>query len=138
MARKAKAVYEVFVSHATADKFLAEVGCEKIEATGAKTFRDDRDIPAGANIYERIIAAMKRAREFLVILSPQSRHRDWVLMESGMAANQGCFMVPFRHQLAADEIPDALTQYNARELTLRNLGLYVAELQARVDERRPS
>ena len=39
--------YQVFISHATTDKWLAKVLCEKIEATGATTFRDDRDIQGG-------------------------------------------------------------------------------------------
>ena len=39
--------YQVFVSHATADKWLASTLCDKIEAVGASTFRDDRDINGG-------------------------------------------------------------------------------------------
>ena len=42
--------YLVFVSHATADKWIAKTFCEKIEAAGAVTFRDDRDIAAGGDI----------------------------------------------------------------------------------------
>ncbi|MBI1918829.1 MAG: toll/interleukin-1 receptor domain-containing protein [Planctomycetes bacterium] len=39
--------YRVFVSHATADKWIAKTLCEKIEGVGATTFRDDRDINGG-------------------------------------------------------------------------------------------
>lgn len=46
--------YSVFVSHATADKWLAKTLCEKIEETGAATFRDDRDIDGGDDIPDRI------------------------------------------------------------------------------------
>ena len=46
--------YQVFLSHATADKWTAKVICEKIEATGASTFRDDRDINGGDDIPEEI------------------------------------------------------------------------------------
>ncbi len=46
--------YQVFISHATADKWLARVICEKIEAIGAATFRDDRDILGGDDIPEEI------------------------------------------------------------------------------------
>ena len=45
--------YLVFVSHATADKWIATVLCEKMEETGAKTFRDDRDIGGGDDIRKR-------------------------------------------------------------------------------------
>jgi hypothetical protein len=46
--------YQVFVSHATADKWLTTTFCEKIEAAGASTFRDDRDINGGDDIPEEI------------------------------------------------------------------------------------
>jgi hypothetical protein len=36
--------YRVFISHATADKWIARILCEKLEEIGAETFRDDRDI----------------------------------------------------------------------------------------------
>ena len=39
--------YQVFVNHATADKWIATTFCEKIDATGATSFRDDRDIHGG-------------------------------------------------------------------------------------------
>ncbi len=41
---EARSDYQVFVSHATADKWIARMICEKLEQQGAVTFRDDRDI----------------------------------------------------------------------------------------------
>ncbi len=46
--------YLVFISHATADKWIAKTLCEKIESVGAVTFRDDRDIAGGDDIPEQI------------------------------------------------------------------------------------
>ena len=46
--------YLVFVSHASADKWIARAFCEKIEASGARTFRDDRDIEGGDSIPDEI------------------------------------------------------------------------------------
>jgi hypothetical protein len=53
--------YQVFVSHATADKWIARVICEKLEQVGATTFRDDRDI-AGGDVHVRggTVAAVGR------------------------------------------------------------------------------
>lgn len=73
--------YQVFVSHATADRWLATTICEKIESTGATTFRDDRDIDGGADIPETIRAEIKRSRELVVLLTPNSADRPWVLLE---------------------------------------------------------
>ena len=77
--------YQVFVSHATSDKWLATTLCEKIEATGAKTFRDDRDIDGGDDIPETIRIEIKRSKELVVLLTPDSADRPWVLLEVGAA-----------------------------------------------------
>ncbi len=66
--------YQVFVSHATTDKWLATTLCEKIEAAGAATFRDDRDIDGGDDIPERIRSEIKRSRELVVLLT-MKKHR---------------------------------------------------------------
>ncbi len=46
--------YRIFVSHATVDKWVAKVICERLDAAGVTTFRDDRDIDGGDKIPERI------------------------------------------------------------------------------------
>ena len=68
--QKAGSRYHVFVSHATADKWLATVLCEKIELTGAGTFRDDRDIDGGDDIPDRIRGEIKRSNEMVILLTP--------------------------------------------------------------------
>ena len=77
--------YQVFVSHATADKWLAKTLCEKIEANGATTFRDDRDIDGGDDIPESIRRQIKRSKEMVVLLTPESVNRPWVTLEVGAA-----------------------------------------------------
>ena len=57
--------YLVFVSHATPDKWLAKTICEKIEQSGAATFRDDRDIQGGDDIPDVIRKNIIRANELL-------------------------------------------------------------------------
>src|SRR5947208_14093572 len=83
--RAARPKYQVFVSHATADKWLAKTFCEKIEAIGASTFRDDRDINGGDDIPEAIRTQIKQSRELVVLLTPESVDRPWVLIEVGAA-----------------------------------------------------
>lgn len=81
--------YLVFVSHATADKWLAITLCEKIEALGAKTFRDDRDIAGGEDIPDAIREAIDRSDEMLILLTPKSVQSPWVLVEVGAAWQRG-------------------------------------------------
>src|SRR3954470_992619 len=75
--------YQVFISHATADKWIARTICEKLEAAGAATFRDDRDIKGGDDIPDEIRRQIKRSKEMLVLLTPKSVDRDWVRFEVG-------------------------------------------------------
>jgi hypothetical protein len=77
--------YQVFVSHATADKWIAKTLCEKLEEIGATTFRDDRDINGGDDIPEEIRLQIKRSRELVVLLTPKSINRQWVTLEIGAA-----------------------------------------------------
>lgn len=66
----------VFVSHATYDKWIAKVLCEKLESVsvGAATFRDDRDIDGGSSIPEAIKGKIRQCSELLVLLTPESIH----------------------------------------------------------------
>jgi hypothetical protein len=88
--RTRQATYQVFVSHATADKWIAKVICEKIEDTGATTFRDDRDIAAGDDIPEEIQRQLKRSQEIVVLFTPQSIGRVWILLEVGWLVPSIC------------------------------------------------
>jgi hypothetical protein len=110
--------YQVFVSHATADKWLARMICEKVEATGASTFRDDRDIDGGDDIPERIRAEIKRSREIVVLLTPHSVNRPWVLVEVGAAwcHSKSMRILPILCHVEADSIPDMIKSRKATPL----------------------
>ena len=103
--------YQVFVSHATSDKYLAMLCCEKIEAiTGATTFRDDRDIKGGESIPDEIRGEIRRSRELVVLVTPNSFDRAWVLIEVGAAwlYRKDYHIVPVLCHVGADKIPDML------------------------------
>ena len=75
---------QVFVSHATADKWIAKTLCEKIETTGATTFRDDRDIHGSDDIPDEIRRQIKNPRNGRFADS-ESVDRQWVMLEIGAA-----------------------------------------------------
>ncbi len=77
--------YQVFLSHASTDKWLATAICEKIELTNAVFFRDDRDIEGGDDIPETIRKQIKKSQELVVLVTPESVSRPWVLIEIGAA-----------------------------------------------------
>ncbi|MBC7783530.1 MAG: toll/interleukin-1 receptor domain-containing protein [Burkholderiales bacterium] len=108
--KRKSASYRVFVSHASTDKWLATVICEKLEASGISTFRDDRDLAGGDDIPDEIRRAILNSDELLVLLTPDSVDRRWVLMEIGAAWLRGPQMriIALRCHIEIDPIPDIL------------------------------
>lgn len=125
--------YLVFLSHATADKWLARMLCEKIEATGAVTFRDDRDIAGGDDIPDSIRAAIERCSEMVVLLTPASVDRPWVLMEVGAAWQRGnnVRIIPIRQHVEVEPIPAMLK--SKKVIDLNQFDDYLMELARRVE-----
>jgi hypothetical protein len=124
--------YQVFVSHATADKWLATMLCEKIEATGATTFRDDRDIDGGDDIPETIRVEIKRSRELVVLLTPESAGRAWVLVEVGAAWgwSKSTRITPIMCHVDVDPIPAMIKSKKA--IKINECPTFLAELNIRV------
>jgi hypothetical protein len=128
----AKRKYQIFVSHATADKWLARTICEKIEALGASTFRDDRDIEGGDDIPEQIRTRIKQSRELIVLLTPDSVDRPWVLLEVGAAWGwrKNYRIVPVLCHTDVESIPDIIKAKKA--FHLNEFDQYLAELKERL------
>jgi hypothetical protein len=124
--------YQVFVSHATTDKWLATSICEKIEAVGALTFRDDRDIDGGDDIPETIRTEIKRSRELVVLLTPNSVTRPWVLLEVGAAWgwSKSMRITAIMCHVDVDPIPGILKSKKA--ININECSDFLAELKARV------
>lgn len=124
--------YQVFVSHATADKWIARAICEKLEAVGATTFRDDRDIAGGDDIPEEIRRQIKRSEEMVVLLTPKSNGRPWVLLETGAAwgCRKGFRIVVVLYHVDIDPLPDMLKSKKA--IPLNDFDDYLAEVAHRV------
>ncbi|HKI34919.1 MAG TPA: toll/interleukin-1 receptor domain-containing protein [Gemmataceae bacterium] len=126
--------YRIFVSHATADKWIARVLCEKLEGVGAETFRDDRDIAGGDNIPERLRDEILSADEVLVLLTPNSITRPWVLLEIGCAWGHNRRIIPIRYNVEVEAIPALLQP--TKVIDLNAVNDYLNEVAARVRGKR--
>jgi hypothetical protein len=124
--------YQVFISHASADKWLAKVLCEKIDATGASTFRDDRDIQGGDDIPEEIRRQIKQSKEIIVLLTPQSVGRQWVILELGAAWgwSKRIRILVIMYHVAVDPIPDMIK--NKKAIMLNDFDQYLNDLADRI------
>lgn len=130
--------YQIFISHATADKWLARVLCEKLEAMGAVTFRDDRDIRGGDDIPEEIFRQIRQSDEVLVLLTPMSVNRPWILLEIGAAC--GCDPPPriiaVRYCIDTDNVPALIR--SKRGFHLNEMDAYLDEVKVQIEGRHES
>src|SRR6266850_6863384 len=90
--------YQVFISHATADKWIAIQLDRMIQDLGITTFRDDRDLEAGHRIPEEIRKKLRASKELLVLWTPQAMASEWIKMELGMAYAFELHIVALRYQ----------------------------------------
>lgn len=121
--------YQVFVSHATYDKWVATVLCEKLEAVGVATFRDDCDIDGGGDIAEAIRDSISQCSEVLVLISPESVERRWVVLEIGMAFMAKKRIVPILLHATADQLPGIID--HKRAFDINRFDAYLADLLKR-------
>lgn len=130
------AAYQIFISHATADKWIARVLCEKLEAVGATTFRDDRDIDGGDDIPETIRGQIRASQEVVVLLTPNSVGRQWVTLEVGAAWGQNSArrITVVLYHVEVDPIPGMLKSKKA--IGLNDLDNFLEEVRKRVERRR--
>ena len=101
---------------------------------GASTFRDDRDINGGDDIPEAIRTQIKQSRELVVLLTPESVDRPWVLLEVGAAWcwRRNYRIVPVLCHVTVDAIPDMIKA--TKGFHMNDFDQYLTELQKRVKE----
>jgi len=124
--------YNVFVSHATADKWIAKQICAAVEETGATTFRDDRDIEGGDSIPDAIRAKLLRASELVVLLTPNSVRRPWVLLEIGAfwGRKGNSRIIPVLYLVDVSSIPEHIASIKA--VQLNEIDAFLEGLKKRV------
>jgi TIR domain len=94
------------------------------------TFLDERDIQGGDSIPETILTRLRDCQEFVILLSPQSITRQWVLVELGAALGLQKHIVPIIHNVTPTDIPDIIRLTKAHELN--DFEHYLDELVCRV------
>ena len=86
---------------------------KEMEALGKKSidvFLDEKNIQVGRPIAKEVREAIERCDEFVVLLSPNSKGREWVLMEMGGAWVLKKPIMVVLHDLSPQEMPDITHQ----------------------------
>jgi len=101
--------HDVFISHSSKDKVMADAICAGLEARGIRCWIAPRDIVAGQNYAGQIYKAITNCKSFVLLLSENSADSSHVLREVEIAVEGGAVIVPFRIQEVA--ISDDLKYY---------------------------
>jgi hypothetical protein len=120
---------KVFVSHSSADRWIAKQIAQQLEDRDIAAFLDEKDIETGDSIEDAVDAHLADCDELLILLSPASLGSAWVLIEVGGAKALGKRLVPILHHVGANELPIPLSRGLARELN--DVETYYAEVIAR-------
>ena len=72
----------VFISHASADVWVARQLEKEIRARGAETFLDCQQIEHGDDFEEKIVGAAQQCSELLVLFTPIAKGRHYVWMDT--------------------------------------------------------
>lgn len=120
--------FDVFISYAAGDAEIADELRNDLEKNGLKCFMAEKDIQVATEWQDSIRAALIGSKQVLVLLTPRSINRPWVLMETGAAWALGKVLIPALSQVVANELIDPIRQHQARTIET------TAQRQALVNE----
>ena len=122
--------FDVFISYASADGALAIELKDDLESQGLKCYLAEKDIPVASEWQESIRTALLGSKRILILLTPRSLNRPWVLMETGAAWALGKPLVPALVQVSPTELIDPIRRHQARVIeTMSQRKALVRELK---------
>ncbi len=87
---------DVFISHSSKDKVIADKMCEELEARGLKCWIAPRDITPGSEWAVAISDAIATIKVMVVIYSANSAESTQVPKELGLADKRNKFIIPYK------------------------------------------
>ncbi|MSV34261.1 MAG: toll/interleukin-1 receptor domain-containing protein [Bryobacterales bacterium] len=136
--RRSREAYRVFVSYSHKDRWIAKRIVREIENLAGRAvhvFLDEKDIEVGQHIAEEVREAIERCDEFVVLLSPNSKGREWVLIEMGAAWGLKKQIMTILHSLSPQEMPDITYPHKAVDLNDFD-DVYLEQLRKRLKKGR--
>jgi hypothetical protein len=90
--------HDVFISHSSKDKVMADAICAGLEARGIRCWIAPRDVQPGQNYAGQLYKAIEKCKVFLVVLTGNSLLSTHILKEVELAVQSGNAILPFRVQ----------------------------------------
>ncbi len=88
--------FDVFVSHASKDRIIANAVCARLESAGIRCWIAPRDIVAGTSYGEAIIEAIHAAKVMVLVFSSNANSSGHIPKEVERAVSNGVAILPFR------------------------------------------
>jgi hypothetical protein len=100
--------HDVFISYSSRDKPIADAACAALEARGVRCWIAPRDIPAGMEWAESIMAAIHESRVLLLVFSANANQSQQVRREVERGVSTGLPIIPLRVE---DVAPSQAMEY---------------------------
>lgn len=131
-------VYRLFFSHGGDDTFIVKEFLKpKVEGSGAVVFLDAGRLEYGDDFRATIFDELVRTDELLVLLTPSSLRRPWVIAEIGAILLRGKRVVAVRYGPSETELQELgiLSLLGTKTLLrMDQFDAYVHQLTSRVAE----
>ena len=88
--------HEVFISHSSLDKPVADAVCAALENIGIRCWIAPRDVQPGLSFAGEITRAIEHSKVMVLIFSAHSNTSAQILREVQLAANSHLHIVQFR------------------------------------------
>jgi hypothetical protein len=132
------APYRLFFSHGSEDTFIVEKFLKpKVDGSGAHVFLDAGQLKYGDDFRQKIFDELSQADELLVLLTPSSIRRAWVIAEIGATIVRGKRIVAIRYGPTESELQElgVLSLLGTKTLLrIDDFDEYVTQLTRRVAE----
>jgi len=126
--------YDVFISYGHLDAHIANELRTALVDKKLTCFMAEKDLQIAAEWQGQIKDALRGSRTILVLLTPRSFDRPWVLLETGAAWALGIPLIPALIQLSPDQLIDPIRRYQARVVeTGEQIRLLAVELKNRIN-----
>lgn len=88
--------HDVFISHSSKDKIIADAICAGLEARGIRCWIAPRDVLPGQEWTQAIVDAITASKIFLLVFTENSNQSHQAIKEVDCAVNDGITILPFR------------------------------------------
>src|SRR5271156_5420603 len=88
--------FDVFISHSSKDKTMADAVCAKLEGAGIRCWIAPRDITAGMTWSGEIMKAIDKCRVMVLVFSSNANESVQIIREVESAVHRGKPILPFR------------------------------------------